>query len=302
MRVLNFLIVSALVLVIFGLGGALLVREVLLLAGGSAIRSGLTVLHRLSRDNLQFARQCRAKGGVTTDVPTIGQIQLRFISDREYLIEVVCSQFQSDPIVVERYSLPFLVRKTAGSSGIIWGTDRSAVELEVFGRRQVIGVENEEVQTFAGGGVTLGLSPTSTCQGYGYLCCEEQIAIGAGEVNNRVTDCPKSCFRSCQPRPILLALNTDPFFDEFTRTVKVAAGEPVTFSYVASYEVPEPVQITLEFGDGASQTLSTLTGKLSHTYQCATGRCLYTIKLRAVSASGVTAAETPITELKVEVQ
>ena len=302
MRVVSFLITSLLILVVLTAGIGLFAREALLLAGGSSIRSGLTILHRLSRDNLQYARQCREKGGVTADIATIGAVQLRFINNREYVIEVICSQFQSDPILVERYSLPPFVAKTPGSSGIIWGNDRSAVELEVFQRKQIIGVENEEIKTFAGGSVNLGLTPVSSCAGYGYKCCQPETESGSGQPYGRASDCPKTCFNSCQPRPIFLSLNSDPFFDEITRTVTVAPGEPVTFSYVASYEQKEPVTILLDFGDGEQQTFTTLSGKAAHQYSCPNGGCTYTVKLSAKAANGIEAAQTPIMQLKVSVQ
>ncbi len=301
MRVISFLFTSILILAIVGGGAALLARELLLLAGASSIRSSLSVLHRLSRDNLQYARQCRERGGITTDVATIGALQLRFLNNREYVLEVVCNQFQSDPILIEKYSLPLLVIKNAGSSGIIWGNDRSAVEIEVFGRKQVVGVENEEIENFAAGSVNLGLTPISTCSGYGFQCCQQETESGVGQPFSGVNDCPKTCFSSCQPRPIFLSLNTDPFFDEITRTVTVTPGEPVTFSYVASYEPKEPVTVTMDFGDGQTETFATLTGKASHQYVCPNGGCSYTVKMTARAASGIEAALTPIMQLKVEI-
>lgn len=302
MRVISFLISSILIIALVTAGVGLIAREALLIAGGSSIRSSLTVLHRLSRDNLQYARQCREKGGITSDIPTIGGLQLRFFNEREFVLEVVCNQFQSDPILIERYSLPPLVKKSPGSSGIVWGNDRSAIEIEVFGRKQIIGVENEEITNFAAGSASLGLTPTSTCAGYGYKCCQQETESGDGQPYTGVSDCPKTCFSSCQPRPIFLSLNSDPFFDEITRTVTVAPGEPVTFNYVASYEQKVPITVTIDFGDGQQETFTTLTGKSSHQYNCPNGGCTYTVQLAAKSSNGIEAAVTPIMQLKVSVQ
>jgi len=301
MRVISFLFTSALILAIIGIGGGLLAREFLLTLGASSVRSALTVLHRLSRDNLQYARQCRERGGVTADVATIGGVQLRFVDSRNYVIEVICSQFQSEPIVVEKYTLPLFVKKTPGSSGIIWGTDRSAIQLEVFGRKQIVGVENEEIKSYAGDSISLGLSPISTCSGYGYQCCQQETTAGVGQPFSGVNDCPKTCYSVCQPRPIVLSLNTDPFVDEITRTTTAAPGEAVTFNYVASYEENQPVTVTLDFGDGQQQTFTTLSGKASHQYGCPNGGCTYAVRLSVRAQNGVEAALTPIMQLKVAI-
>lgn len=302
MRIVSFLFSSFIFFAIFVVVGGLLAREGLLLAGSSMVRSSLTVLHKISRYNLQFARQCRERGGVPDDAPTIGAIQLRFITGRQYVIEVVCSQFSSDPILVEKYTLPPFVTKTAGSSGIIWSTERSAVELEVFGRKRIVGIENEQIKTYASGSITLGISPVSTCEGYGYACCQAETHSGTGQPYANVLDCPRSCFAQCVPRPLILSLNTDPFVDETTRTTTTLRGEPVTFAYVASYDQREDVTITIDFGDGQQETFSTLTGKTSHVYTCSQAECSYAVRLTAVSASGIESAATAITQLTVKIQ
>lgn len=61
MRILSFLFTSLLIIAIVVGGGGLLAREGLMILGSSTVRSSLTILHQLSRDNLQFARQCREK-------------------------------------------------------------------------------------------------------------------------------------------------------------------------------------------------------------------------------------------------
>lgn len=302
MRILRFLLSSFVFFAIFAVVGGLVVREALLFAGTSMVRSSLTVLHKISRDNLQFARQCRERGGITSDVPTIGGIQLRFITGNRYVVEVVCSQFSSDPILVEQYTLPPFVKKTAGTSGIIWSKERSAVELEVFGRRRVIGIENEEIKAFTGGSVTLGRSPVSTCEGFGYACCQAETHSGTGQPYANVLDCPRSCYAQCIPRPLILSLNTDPFVDESTRTTTTLRGEAVTFAYVVSYDQKEDVMVTIDFGDGQQESFSTLTGKTSHTYACAQASCQYTVRLTARSASGAESAATAITQLTVRIQ
>jgi len=301
MRIISFLITSIIILAVLLVGGGLLARESLMVLGTSSVRSSLTILHQLSRDNLQFARQCREKGGNNSDVATIGGLQLRFLDNRNYVIEVICNQFQSDPIVIERYSLPMFVTKSPGSSGIIWGNDRSAVQIESFGRKEVLGVEGEEVKSYAAGSVDLGITPISTCAGYGHQCCQQETTAGQGLPFTGVVDCPKNCYSACQPRPIFLSLNTDPFMDELSRITDAKAGEPMTFSYVASFDVKTPITITIDFGDGQQETFSTLTGKASHQYACLTASCTYQVKLSAKAANNIEAAQTPIMSMKARI-
>jgi hypothetical protein len=302
MRVISFLFSSLFGLAVVLIVGGLVGRELLLLAGASTIRSSLTTLHKISRDNLQYARMCREKGGNSIDGATVGALNLRFLSSTRYVLEVVCSQFISDPILVETYNLPFFVKKTPGSSGITWSPERSAVELEVFGRKTIIGIENEQITSFASGSVSLGLSPQSTCEGHGYMCCQNETHSGTGQPYSSVSDCPRSCFAQCIPRPLILSLNSDPFVEEGTRTATTPNGQPVIFTFVASYEKAEPVTITLDFGDGQQETFTKLNGSTNHTYSCPSGGCTFPVTISAVSKSGVQSTATPITRLTIVVQ
>jgi hypothetical protein len=89
--------------------------------------------------------------------------------------------------------------------------------------------------------------------------------------------------------------------DEITRTTTVTPGESVTFSYVASYDEKLPVTVTLDFGDGKQETLTTLSGKATHQYACPAGGCTYNVKLSAKSSNSIEAAQTPITSMKVQI-
>ncbi len=303
MRVIKFLVSSFFVIAIVSVGVGLLTREILLMVGSSMIRSSLSTLQRVSKDNLQYARQCREKGGVTLELATIGALQLRFLNNREYVLEVVCSQFVSDPILIGKYTLPPLVYKRPGSGGIIWGNERSTIEIETFGRRSIIGIENEEIKSYGSGSVSLGVSPQTTCQGYGYSCCQAETFSGVGTPFADVSDCPKSCYAACLPRPVILSVNADPFPDEL-RQVTAARDQAITFTFVSSYEESkkDPVTTTLNFGDGQQQQFTTLSGRTTHQYACSAGKCTYLVKVAAKTAAGVESANTPVTQLKVILQ
>jgi hypothetical protein len=167
-----------------------------------------------------------------------------------------------------------------------------------------VGVENEEIKNYTGGSISLGLSPQSSCEGYGYICCQAETFSGVGQAFAAVTDCPRGCFTQCLPRPIILSLATDPFVDEKTRIVYVLAGQPVTFSYVASYDVPnkrDAVTVTLDFGDGQQENFDRLNSRTTHQYACPQGNCFYNVKISAKTSTGVESAVTPTTHFTVQV-
>lgn len=302
MRILRFLVTSFFTVGITVVVIALFGRELLLTMGSSMVRSALSGVQSAAHNSLQYARQCRERGGNGQALVGIDQVRLRFLNSRQFVTEVVCDQFSLEPIVIKNYTLPPLVHKLPGTSGIIWGIERSGVEIEIYGRSRIIAVEDESIKIFTGGTETLGVSPQSTCEGHGFMCCQAESLSGVGDSYGDVTDCPRACYTSCVQRPLILALNTDPFLDSSTKSVNVVSGEPVNFSFVTSYTQKEKIIITLDFGDGESETFDTLTGKTSHVYTCPNGGCSYTANLSAKTTSGVESAGTSITQVKIFVQ
>lgn len=302
MRVLKFLLVSSLVLSIFVVIGALITREAILIWGVSTIRTSLGKMRSISRNYAPYAKQCRQKGS-TLDTSLIESIQLRFTSETEYVVEVICSQFRLDPILVETGKLPPFVEKIPGNSGIVWGEVASGIGLEVFGRKRLIMVEQEEVLfDSVTDGVFFGIGPVSNCAGYGFACCETETTVGVGEQYTGVTDCPKSCFSACALRPVVLSFTSDPFMDPQTRTAQVTKGELVTFSYVINDQGTKNHAIVVDFGDGQKQSMQEITGSTTHTYQCAQQVCSYQAQIVVTDQEGIQAAETPLTKIKVEVR
>jgi hypothetical protein len=231
----------------------------------------------------------------------MGAFQLRFTSSTEYVVEVICGSFVLDPILVERQELPMFVEKRIGNSGIVWGTGRSGIVLEVFGRSAAIGIENELTFTDSGSANDLGTGPRTACAGYGFQCCQPETTAGQGEQLTGVMDCPRSCFTTCLARPVILSFTTQPFYDQATRTLTVVPNDPVDFAYVASAGNNPSVTVTIEFGDGQTQQLSTLSGLATHTYSCQQARCEYQATVRAVDGDGIEAAATPLTMITVVV-
>lgn len=319
MRVIKFLFSSFLVLAVIAGGAFLITREVLLQWALSTVRQSLGVLRQDSVHAGAFFLDCQKKGGVVSDTqPLISAFQLRFTSSTEYVLEVVCAQFPSDPILVSSHQLPMFVTKIPGQAGILWGNERSGIGLQVWGRSRAILASDREVQYETAskqlGG--LGVGPAAACQGYGFMCCPSDSSVGVGEQIGSATDCPKTCYQSCAYRPVVLSLVTQPFFDPKLRVLSVAEGESVEFSYVLDVIKTKGATGTLDFGDGEQVPLSIPRGQATHTYSCSNsaggsgaamtgssqGRCQFTAQILLQDGAGVEIADTPVRSVRIVVQ
>ncbi len=303
MRVLKTLFFSLIGLALAAGVAFVVGREVWLQLGLSEVKSAVTQMKTVTRQTGLYIQNCRAKGPISGSENPIETIQLRFTSPRDFQVEVVCTQFRLSPLVVKTYTLPRYVVKTPGSTGIIWQEKTvGGVELELWGRQRAVVVDDRR---FIGGALpppTERLEPLTTCAGYGYECCVEQITQGVGELVPSVLDCPRSCYAGCQTRPVVLAFTSQPYYDEQTREVIIGNGEVVELRYVIEDLARRGVTVTLEFGDGVSEIFSETMGGTSHTYRCASGECRYQARVVASDGSGVSAAQTPISQITVVVR
>ena len=240
MRVLSTFFTFLVVITLLTVSGFFLARELLLWWGVNSFKSSVTALHR-EASNSSYSAQCLQRdinGG--SQQP---QVQLRFTSHTEYVMEAICDQFSGDPILISKNHLPPFISKVPGTSGIIWGEGRSAVELRVFEtivtqiqravkmdvtfleKSRVVGVESSTVVILPGTEEDLGTGPVASCEGYGFQCCRSETHIGVGERITGLNECRESCYSSCSSRPQVLAFNTTPLFDPRTRQVTVPSYE-----------------------------------------------------------------------------
>lgn len=292
-------------LVLIAVGAALVYyvgREFLLTMGATAMKNSLREVAEISRNTGVYAAECRKKGIVELDESAIKSIQLRFISDKEYQIEVVCRQFSLDPIIVKTDSLPRFVAKVPGFGGVVWGEPLSGVAIQAFGKTKSIFVEAETIEIGELRDVENALSPLTSCQGQGFTCCPLETTIGQGRSIQNVTDCSANCFESCVKRPIILSVSTQPFFDLKTREVVVSKGEQMTIAYVTDFAGSKSLDIEIDFGDGQTQHMSEYAGDTTHQYDCAQVSCRYDLQVSAVNENGIEAARTTITRVVVIVQ
>ncbi|MEA2056606.1 MAG: hypothetical protein U9O78_02765 [Patescibacteria group bacterium] len=334
MRVLKFLLKSFLIIAIIVSGSALATREILLILAMRKVSVGLKEVKEIHNQQ-RYASDCMRKGSNSRDRGLIHQTQLRFISNNEFAVEVICNQFELNPIEVSRSKLPTLVRHQVGQSGLVWNqADLVGINLECVRRTASVQVENGltsyNLSEFE---VPVGSGPKSQCQSFGYSCCDIRYQQGEGKQLADVYDCPKSCYQNCLDRPLILSFNTQPYYDTLKRTVEISSGQPVTFSYnvspnqkdsfVGMYEEEsdwlerniflfskiflfdkqeEPsVKVIIDFGDGEKTNFQTMQAQKQHAYVCASGQCQYIATLKIVNQDGIRSTNDLHSQIKVVV-
>lgn len=318
MRVLRTILTTFFILALLGVGALFLARSALLWWGSYSLVQSTKSL-QFTGKGPQYLKQCQREVGSDINVAITPEPQIRFTSDTEYLAEILCDGFSSDPIIVERYTLPIFVSKVPGSSGIKLGAEKSGVTLTVFAKelaflKSLIGFLPDfltiEKQVILENGVIsmrsketeLGDSPVATCAGYGFYCCNAQTELGVGEKLEGATGCSESCFSTCTRRPILLSFNTQPILDPRTRTVSVPADLTITWSYVADAGQDPSLTAWIDFGDGEHAELQGESGTTTHAYTCSRSECRYEVAISLTDAWGVNSVPLPISTMNIVVK
>lgn len=302
MRILWYLFSSLFILAVVAGLVALVGREVMLTLGVQEVRKSVLLMQKTAANPSVYLAQCQQRGAIAlSEESLISTLQLRFTSSNEYVVEVLCTSFSLDPIVIETTQLPWRVSKVPGSTGIIWNEARSGVAIEFFGRSRAVILDNLGLVYENGATADLGSGPRTSCAGFGAQCCVEEMSSGVGTLVSGVTDCPRTCFQQCQTRPVILSHNTDPFIDRETREVEVLPGEPLEFNYVASGGAGSSLTAEYDFGDGERETVTGDTGMVTHSYACAEPLCEYTAQLVLRDAKGATSFASAQSIVKVKV-
>ncbi|HCC84381.1 MAG TPA: hypothetical protein DEP87_01755 [Candidatus Pacebacteria bacterium] len=323
-------------LLLVGAIGVLLTREAVLILGMNNLKSDFESLRqRVSED--EFAIKClkldgRSEGGLA---------QLRFINKTEYALEVICADLVSNPITVAVKSLPPLVKKRQGDSGLMALDNHTAeIELTALGRTGVVTQVEAGTVRWSHGQVAADhevTGPLTTCEGYGLTCCSETEEAGSGTNLQGVVDCPKTCYSACSNRPVVLSFNTQPYYDPATRIVTVATDQEVEFSYIlsdsqkdifAETELQESkdwqatllalteqlletkssesqktsFKVNLDFGDGQKTNFNLLEDRATHRYTCAGSVCTYVATLTAQNQAGAQNQLTALNKITIMVK
>ncbi|MEX0896403.1 MAG: hypothetical protein WDZ94_05750 [Patescibacteria group bacterium] len=295
----------------------LVAREYFLYEGVRQFRQAVFDLER-SKIGGQFADHCFERSAGTIDGEIV-EYYIRFTSDTDYVLEAYCSEFAFDPQQIDQGELSAFVSKLPGSSGILFGEEPSYVQLAVFEqeiqeietmtgwdlgvlhRSRTIGVSEYRLQEFTVvPDYTLG--PATSCTGFGYKCCDRDTQLGEGELLVEGTDCDGGCYMGCVDRPTIVAVTPNPFFEPDNREILVRSGNFVDFAYVARGGGNPLSEVSIDYGDGSSDSLSDETGVFSHAYQCQAESCRYTATITAQDSAGNDSAMTLVSRIDVVVE
>ncbi len=225
-------------------------------------------------------------------------IQLRFLDDHSYVVELLCTQIESFPQKIASGMLPRFVQKTPGSSGLYYalGYPRpTTFTLQSFFAKKTYALDSALYgETKQSIDVT---KPETSCAGYGYRCCDTIIERGVGaSAKSGVTDCPLTCFAACVPRPHFIQFSAEPYPNS-SREIEMQGEQlPVTFLYEAQELGGSIDRVRIEYGDGESQELGTAAGTFLHTYTCAS-QCKYSVRIVAYNTAGNSSLASDLTTL-----
>lgn len=202
-------------------------RELLLIMAGNDLKDARQYLIKNSKLN-----QCQDSFAISKTAWS----QIRFIDQRHYNLETVCSDFPTKPVLLEQRTLPILVKKGAGASGFIFdeAANPSQLVLTAFGKHLTVYSEANDISYGQAPILAYTMGPASSCQAFNYQCCQAEVEQGVGEAQGLATDCPKNCHQSCQTRPLLLSFNGQPLSNVDSKLVELRAGQTATFAFVLS--------------------------------------------------------------------
>ena len=306
MRVLLLILKLVLILGVLSAAVFFIGREALLFVASRQLMSEVKELQKTGKTKDAFNRNCQVSRTVEAIPATVQSVELAFLDDSQFQLQLLCSNFGYQPVVLRSGRLPRFVTKVPGSGGFVWSkTVPTSVTLTIWGRSTTVTLDNENITTSNPGSnqavATSTLSPLTQCQGYGFSCCQDGSQLGAGEQAPNVLDCPRSCFSQCQARPVILIFNTQPFYNPQTRVVNVMSGQTVTFSYVTELGGSQLQEVKLNLGDGQVLTSALSQDTLTHTFSCSQPVCTYQVTLSVTDTKGVTNVESNLNRVTISV-
>lgn len=302
MRILSLMIRSVILLLIVAGIAFLIGREVLLALGMTKMREALSSARVLRIAPGTIAPQCQTSALTDPTQAIVEQVQLTFISDTVFELQLLCRSSLRQPVMISQFELPPFVKKIPGTSGLIWGPGTTGVTLEVWGRHRSLILEDQKA-VFENGFLPAGIGtgPMASCSGYGFSCCPTDSTVGQGLQTSLVNDCPRTCYSQCITRPVVLSFTSQPFYDLETRVISISTGDEVIFSYVVNPGTGLTAESTLDFGDGTKDVSQDTAKSVSHLYTCDQSVCDYPVQLLLKDNRGIDSVNTPLSRFTVRV-
>lgn len=303
----KYLLLTLIVIPVVGF----IVIQVLVYTQAVALADAISSAKKLSV-RPTHVRDCISSGEYDT-VPLYGY-QLRFLDNKEYVVEAVC-ETEKGPFEVKTGILDFGVKKLPGFSGILFPLNsqnqidgRVAIGMLFSNWVVEVGDKANMVIKYVTNidSVLPGIDAAkSTCGGWGYKCCNYLMEVGEGEVyRDRITDCSGDCYDSCLSRPSILIFTSDPeLVDQKNRIVEISKKDPsIVFSYSAQDTDSDNLEVTIDYGDEESASSFNQTDQFSHYYDCTKPICTYEASLTIKDSAGLENTRSRISTMTVRVK
>lgn len=263
------------------------------------------------------------KGGDKLPESYVAGYQLRFLNEKDYVIELVCESYVKKNLVLDQKTLFGGLRKIEGSGafiplkksqGGIESRENNGVVVRQYYRKLFVGLKDGVVSLayIRPEEVYGARAPETTCSGWSGVCCINNTAIGAGK-QMLSSDCD-ACFQACLEQPIVTQFYvlSDDYEDN---EGMVQADKPVTFEY-DTVDTDGTIQyLSIDFGDGSifvkpidpdstretERPQSLVKGSIEHTYQCEAPLCFFEATINVRDNDGLENTNLPQMTLPIEV-
>lgn len=283
---------------------ALIVAAFVWLVGGTIwlrmatipFQQEVKTLTEMNKQFQSYTQRCQSAPSSTQDSSPIG-VQIRFVDDQSYVVELVCSLIESQPIELHTGKLPPLITRAPGSAGFFYsnaGGSDTGVDLVSLGKHLSMVLEKDTFSIGKSIAIPDAAYPQNSCKGFGFSCCSDQSGVGDGvQKSVGVLDCPTSCFERCSSVPFVELFTSDPLATFDLHEINLSKeSQSVTFSYAVTSTNSTVASVSIDYGDGSNDSATTSQGIFSHTYTCASG-CRYTVKIAGKDALGKSSLESP---------
>lgn len=252
------------------------------------IQDAQVLVKQLAKEE-SFADRC-AQAPTASSLTRPKALQLRFLNESDFVVEIVCSFIEDSPIQLYESSLPPFVRKAAGASGFYFDLARrqeTSIRLQVFSHEQDLTFTGLKVlRANLPSAPAAQPYPATACTAFGLQCCTLDVQRGVGnQMMDGVTDCPRSCYAACAAIPYLQSFSADPYPEANNEVVLTSPTQDVVFSYTASHADGQIRSVEIDYGDGKKETSNRPNGVFTHTYTCET-ECRYPVVIRATDSNG----------------
>lgn len=286
MRTLNlFLRYTITIILIVGVLSVVLPFIMLQIAASNIIKA-TEGFENIGAIQFTYNKQCKAAPSASPLSAPVA-LQLRFIDEKTYVIEVICSFIENTPVVITRGTLPRLVTKDPGSSGIYVdgkNPESASFSLRSFFQTKNISFDGKSVSSTALPNATQSTLPITVCTGYGYQCCDGATQKGEGKTAS-ASDCQSSCFAVCKNLPYVLSFSADPY--PVNQEIRMDSDTvDVSFSYAADLSGGKIARVIIDYGDGTLDVSTESTGIFNHTFICPSV-CTIPVTIKAEDATGL---------------